>query len=1446
MKRLHLYTILAALTLLLCSLLPTDAQAATIQRSGKCGTNADYTLDSNGVLTISGTGYTYDYDTWDDDCAPWLDREWEDEILKIVIEPGITDIGEELFYGCQDAVSVSIPSTVTKIGANAFYNCNSLTSVTIASGVKTIDKQAFYRCSSLTSVTLPSSVTTIKSEAFAFTGLTSFTVSAGITNIDPTTFNHCGSLSKLAVNSSNANFSVDTKGVLFDKNKTTLLIAPKGLSGSYTVPSTVTTIGANAFYTCTKLTGISISSKVTAIGNSAFYQCYALTSVTTPSSVKTIGDYAFGVCDALSSVTMNGVTSIGASAFYQCYNLTSVSMNSGVKTIGAQAFYRCEKLGNITFPGTVESIGTSAITNTAYYTNLPEGIIYLGSVLYGVKGSCPSDVIVKAGTLGIADNAFSSSYITSVSLPSGLKNIGIRAFYVTNITSISIPSTVTYIGKEAFYMCSKLSSVSLPSNLKEIGDSAFESCAALTSITLPTVLQSIGNAAFKGTGLTSITIPNSVTTIGTDAFRGTKPTSIYMGTGVQTIGSGAFYIGSTTPAVYISDLAAWCRIDFETTSANPMSCGGAIYINYAKVNTITIPSTVTEIKPYAFASCTDDITSVMIHSNVKSIGKYAFYYCKSLTGITIPGSVTDIGEYAFYYCKGLKSISFSYGIKSIGGYAFGGCGAVTAITIPSSVSSIGKYAFWTCIGLTDITIPSSVTTIGEAAFKGCSGLKSIALPSSITDIPNYTFESCSGLVNITVPSNVKTIGNYAFRNCSGLTHIVLPKALTSVGSNAVYGCSKLKQVCYTGTETQRGTISFNSSGNSYLTSADWVYNAVNPVIEQHANCTEVQHICSYCKRTVWTKVKETPSHNWNEATCTTAKNCSICGTTEGEVPGHSGDLWFDIIPPTCTTEGLKARICTVCSETETQPVAALGHSYSAVVTPPTCTQQGYTTKTCASCGNVTVSDYVTATGHAYDAVITPPTCTMQGYTTNTCTTCGNVTITDYIVATGHSFGIWTLIKAATCTENGEEARTCACGEVETQPVTAIGHSYESVVTAPTCTVGGYTTNTCSACGDVTVTDPVAAKGHSWSSWIVTVKPTCTTEGTQLRFCNCGQQETEVVATIAHSYESVVTAPTCIEQGYTTNTCPACGDTTVTDYTDAKGHSWSAWIQTAAPSCKAEGSRLRFCNCGVRETETLEKLPHNYENEICTGCGRDFYFRLTLNENSKIQLNLEEDLYVDLNGYDLSGTIITNGFKVYGKDSTTDGYICENIGYFTCVDEKGNFILPERIYTEGEKQYMAICVEDRYSFHRFFVGITHMSLEPEVVGLGYKSAIYGDEMVFAELAATKAFTFRVQLEGYNPVYRRFDRNELTSGNPITLRIRNYDVENYSEHNLYAQVSLTLNDGTVIETEQVALTFRWLTEQVNANYTDCTDDQLASFKAMLQVFDIVKKWNIPNLI
>jgi len=235
----------------------------------------------------------------------------------------------------------------------------------------------------------------------------------------------------------------------------------------------------------------------------------------------------------------------------------------------------------------------------------------------------------------------------------------------------------------------------------------------------------------------------------------------------------------------------------------------------------------------------------------------------------------------------------------------------------------------------------------------------------------------------------------------------------------------------------------------------------------------------------------------------------------------------------------------------------------------------------------------------------------------------------------------------------------------------------------------------------------------------------------------------------------------------------------------------------------------------------------------------------LTEDTEVEISLTEDLYIDLAGYSLSGVICTNGFAVYCKDSSTDEYDGENAGYFNCLDEDGEWIVPEFFWQDGEKCYLTVSDDYGYSFHRFFLGITYMSLEPAAVGLGYKAELYGDDTVMAQLAETNAFAFRLQLEGYNSVYRYYDRAELVSGQTIPLRIRNYDVEDYGEHTLYAQVSITLSDGTVIETEETGLTFRWLAEQVDANYQAYTEAQIAQFKALLEQFDVVKTWSLPNL-
>ena len=215
----------------------------------------------------------------------------------------------------------------------------------------------------------------------------------------------------------------------------------------------------------------------------------------------------------------------------------------------------------------------------------------------------------------------------------------------------------------------------------------------LTNLIIPNGVTKIKNYAFSYCSrLTSVTIPNSVTSIGDDAF--------------------SYCSGLTS--VHISDLSAWCNIEFGGASANPLCCAENLYLNGELLTNLIIPNGVTKIKNYAFCGC-NGLTSIEIPNSVTSIGENAFSFCDGLTNVTIPNSVTSIENYAFYKCTGL-----------------------TSVTIPNSVTSIEGYAFSNCSGLTSVTIGNSVTTIRSEAFYDCTGLKEIYVKA---DTPPSAYSS---------------------------------------------------------------------------------------------------------------------------------------------------------------------------------------------------------------------------------------------------------------------------------------------------------------------------------------------------------------------------------------------------------------------------------------------------------------------------------------------------------------------------------------------------------------------------------------------------------------------------------------------------------------------------------------------------------------------------------
>ena len=190
----------------------------------------------------------------------------------------------------------------------------------------------------------------------------------------------------------------------------------------------------------------------------------------------------------------------------------------------------------------------------------------------------------------------------------------------------------------------------------------------------------------------------------------------------------------------------------------------------------------------------------------------------------------------------------------------------------------------------------------------------------------------------------------------------------------------------------------------------------------------------------------------------------------------------------------------------------------------------------------------------------------------------------------HSFGDWVITKAATCTEAGEQERTCSCGERQTQTIAATGHSFgEWIVTkSPTCTETGEQERTCT-CGEKQ-TQTIAATGHTFGDWVVTKAATCTEDGEQERTCTCGEKQTQTIAAKGHSFGQWKTTKeaTCTKDGQKSHSCTVCGvkeDAAIS----ATGHQWKDATCTEPKTCSV---------CGTTQGNAL---GHNYQNGVCTRC-----------------------------------------------------------------------------------------------------------------------------------------------------------------------------------------------------------------------------------------------------
>ena len=556
---------------------------------------------------------------------------------------------------------------------------NNIKEIVISDGVTSIGRAAFYGLTKMTSITIPESVTSIGKLAFYC----------------------CSALTSITVDANNNVYSNDEFGVLFNKDKTTLIQYPIGNTATnYIIPDSVTTVGGYAFYDCSSLADITLPDSLTIIEEWAFGNVKNITNVVFPDSIHMVGNFAFYCCSKLKDVHFgSGLEKIGKGAFQNCTSITEITIPKSVTSVGNYVFFECFSLVNITVKA-----------DNQYYSSDEYGVLYNKDKTILIQYPTAHNRIayeIPNGVTTISEYAFSHSiHLSYITFPLSVTSIETKAFqeadnirriyyYGTeeqwnnivigdnnsDITSHTMyfectgdePDLGTYSDNLSYsfeyntedvlqsygtltifgtgdmvnydnnnqpwasYRL-KTEKLVIQEGVTSIGDSAFNDFWSLTEVIIPYGVTSIGKQAFGGCDIGSITIPDSVTVID-EAFYG----NYYL--------YDVYYTGTVSQwndMLKNSEDTGFYHPTIHCTDGKiyPSGrCGNNVYWHF---NTTTKTLTISgngEMGNYSekhsptpwYIYC-DDIENVVIECGVETIGEYAFYHCSNLTDVYYCGA----------------------------------------------------------------------------------------------------------------------------------------------------------------------------------------------------------------------------------------------------------------------------------------------------------------------------------------------------------------------------------------------------------------------------------------------------------------------------------------------------------------------------------------------------------------------------------------------------------------------------------------------------------------------------------------------------------------------------------------------------------------------------------------------------------------------------------------
>ena len=853
----------------------TSIEDSALALFGAYGNVAKVTLSKN-LLTIGENAFKGAY------------------IDSLVIPASVQRIESGAFEGIKSITSITFEddSSLVYIGANAFSGCEKLASIDIPDGVTEIGASAFMNCRALASVDLPASLTTLVDSTFSgCSALASITLKEGLESITGDVFSGCSALTSISFPASLKSITTNRSGVFANCSSLESVNFPAGAS--------ITTISANAFVNCAKLTKFILPATVVTLNSGMLKGCANVETIEIIGNIESIPAGMFSGFANLKNINIPAtVTEIGDSAFEGCTSLQTITLPSALTKIGESAFRGCTALNGIEIGANVSEIGNYAFENCTA----------LASVVFS-----PDNAIKSLGTAYDVETPIfrNTTALKSIALPDSITTIGARLFENSGIESIELPASLTAISEYAFAGCASLESLTVPSAVKDIHSYAFLDCANLASIDIAFGVESFGTAIFMNcTSLESVTIPSTINNmVGNPFINCPALTTInfdsantdYVFEGNMIFDSDRFTL------VYFSPVIQGAAPVLPSTVR--AFATGAFY--GASITEFAIPATLTEIPDILFMDC-KNLASITIPNNITRIGDRAFMGCSSLLSVQIPQTVTEIGEYAFAGCTALKSVTFDERktAYTIGAHAFDGATSLTGITLQEGLAELTPYMFANT-GLLEFTFPESITNVNvEGVFYGSAKLATVNMHNNVGDTLGLKFfMNCASLNNFTFPDSITRLGELIAYSSKGDTNgdgyvspLEMDGYLTNGDSYAFAGCTSLesinfKNVYWVGAHAFEGCTSLVTvtSGTYLSIIGDYAF----------ANCTALKTADFSASTKTWTYGRTeqaadglTYDQNKEYFKCTTTigqyafQNCSLLESVKF---AKSGPYWSTTI-----------------------------------------------------------------------------------------------------------------------------------------------------------------------------------------------------------------------------------------------------------------------------------------------------------------------------------------------------------------------------------------------------------------------------------------------------------------------------------------------------------------------------------------------------------------------